>query len=317
MKFTSIDTAEINLSDERFRISYFFSLKSLQQSIKAAGLINPPVLTYRDRQPVIVSGWKRILACQKLSLTPIPVFVCDKDDLETFKISVHENLTHREYCQIEKAEILHKLKLFGEDEDCIVRQFLPLLKIPPTKRHLSIYLTFSRFEPELKKITYDKNMQFNVMQYLVHFKPKERQTLLPFLIPLGQNKQKELLADLYEIIRKEKVSAAKILNTDSIKAIQSNKKLSPLQKADRIRAFLREKRNPTLATWAKAFDAVLKELNLSQGIVITPSPFFEGEDFSLNFDFKSREELIEKLARLKELSAKKELLDLFKFSSDD
>jgi len=41
------------------------------------------------------------------------------------------------------------------------------------------------------------------------------------------------------------------------------------------------------------------------------------EDLSLNFDFKNREEFIQKLDTLKGLSTRKEFLDLFKFSSDD
>lgn len=318
MKFTAVDIATINLKDERFRISYYFSLENLLHSIKETGLLNPPVLTHRDHQPIVVSGWRRILACQKLSMTSIPVFVTDvREDLGAFKIPVYENLAHREYNPLEKAEILRKLKFFGEDKEGILRHFLPLLQIPPTVRHLSLYLSVSRFDPKLKKVIHEKNIPFSVLQLLVQFKTKERTMLLPFLIPLGQNKQKELLTNLFEIARRDKVPVTEILNSGRVKALLSNEKLSSLQKADKFREFLKEKRNPALAAWIKAFDAVLKELNLSEGTVIIPSPFFEGEDFSLNFSFKNQEEFIQKLLGLKQLSTKKEFLELLRFTSDD
>ena len=248
----------------------------------------------------------------------IPVFFTDtSEDLDAFKIPVYESLAHREYNVLEKAEILRKLKLFGEDDECILRHFLPLLQIPPTEMYLSLYLSVSRFDPELKRIIQQKNIPFSILQLLVRFKRKERMTLLPFLIPLGHNKQKELLTNLFEISRRDKVPVTEILDSDKLKTVFSNEKLSPLQKAEEVRRFLREKRNPSLAVWAKAFEAVLKELNLSEGTVITPPPFFEGEDFSLNFSFKNREEFVQKLLRLKELSTKKWFAEMSKFTSDD
>jgi hypothetical protein len=93
MKLERIDINSIDFSDERFRISSFSSLESMVLSIEKIGLINPLLVALRDGGLILVSGWKRAISCQKLSLSPIPVFrIEENDDLSVFKIAFFENL---------------------------------------------------------------------------------------------------------------------------------------------------------------------------------------------------------------------------------
>ena len=142
---------DINLKDERFRISYFFSLESLLLSLKEVGLVNPPLVTYRDHRLVLVSGWKRVLACLELSLTSIPVWVVESDDdLQMFLLAFYENLASREFNLLEKAEILRRLKKLGEKEQKIIRHYFPLLNIPKTSYYFDLYSAISRFPRDVK-----------------------------------------------------------------------------------------------------------------------------------------------------------------------
>ncbi|MFA9455020.1 MAG: ParB N-terminal domain-containing protein, partial [Candidatus Aminicenantaceae bacterium] len=75
MKFTQIDPGEIDLADQRFRVSFSDSFDELVGSIQDLGLLNPPVLARREGRLILVSGWKRVRACRALLLSPIPVFV--------------------------------------------------------------------------------------------------------------------------------------------------------------------------------------------------------------------------------------------------
>ena len=93
--------------------------------------------------------------------------------------------------------------------------------------------------------------------------------------------------------------------------------LSVPQKAENILAFLREARNPSLSLWAKTFEAVLKKLDIEKGIMVDPSPFFEGEDLALHFSFKSRKELLNKLAQVKKLADRSEFDDVFNSPTQD
>ncbi len=318
MKFTNIDINEIDIKDDRFRISYFVSLEDLIESIKTAGLINPPVLSFRGERPVIVSGWRRVLACRKLSFKSIPVFISEEmDDLEAFKLAVYENISIRKYSIVEKAEVLKKIKGFGAGEEEIVRKYLPLLDIPPLLKYLDPYLKIAEFELELKKLIHSRNTDFNVLQLLAEFSPPERTLLLPYILPLGKNKQRALVTTIYELSRKEEMSAADILSLPDVGKISEDEKLSPLLKAERLCFLLEAKRNPVLNSWNNAFDKVLKGLNISSGIVVTPSAFFEKENISLNFSFKNREEFLKKLSELRKIADSKSFSGLFKHFSDD
>ena len=318
MKIEQVPLDSLYLQDERFRISRFFSLDRLILSLKEIGLVHPPLVTWRDNLLILVTGWKRILACLELSLSPVPV-VCleEQSDLKVFLKAFHENLAIREYSLLEKGEILKKLKLFGEKEKSIVRHHLPRLGIPPTAYHLDMYLAFSEFLPDIQRTIHDKQMSFAVLELLASFSSQDRERLLPLLLPLGQNKQKELLEDCREISIREELSAVKILESTDIRKILASKKLSDLQKSNKIRHLLRKKRYPHLSSQQERFDTTLKEVDWPRDVSLEPSRFFEEDKMTIRFNFKNGEELKDTLSKLQEASSKKEFAKIFKPPTDD
>jgi hypothetical protein len=313
MKKKQLALKEIRIKDERFRTSYHFSLQKLKLSLEEIGLLNPPLVTLKDNRFILVSGWKRVLACLELSFTAIPVYVIEhKNELQTFLMALYENMATREFSLMEKAEVLARLKKFGEDEKRIIRHYLPLLDIPQTLSHLDAYLAFSRFEPEMKRAVHEKNMPFSSLKLLEGFTPQEQKLLLPLLLPSGQNKQKELLEDLLEIAKRNNMPAKNILISGEVKAIQDMETLTPLQKADKIRALLREKRYPVFSSWKDSFDSLLKKMKWPREITVNPSPFFEEDNFTVIFSFENQEQFKSNLLKLKELSSRDEFLEVFK-----
>jgi len=313
MRFTQIDPTHIALEDERFRISFFGTEDSaLTRAVRVAGLLNPPVLTLREGRKILVSGWKRVLSCLALKLPQIPVFVSDsQDDLELFSAAVYENASNRSFSAVEKAEILARLLRFGIPEQDLMRRFLPLLEIPPLPASRELYLALSGFSLEEKRIIHEKDMSAAALKHLVRFAPADRPALLSLLRHLGRNKQRELLALVWEIGRREGKIAAQVLAQPQIQSVLRDQALSEPQKADKVIEILRVQRSPTLAAWQNSFAEALKKLHIEKGIVIDPSPFFEGEDLSLHFSFKSREEFLAKLARLKKIADLKDFQGLF------
>jgi hypothetical protein len=313
MKKKKLSLKEIFLEDERFRTSYYFSLEKLILSIQNVGLLSPPLVAFRDKHFILVSGWKRVLACIKLSLSSLHVFVIEEEDeLKTFLMAFYENLAIREFSLLEKSEILSRLKRFGEDEKKIVQHYLPLLDIPSTLSHLESYLAFSKIESGVKRTIYEKNMPFSSVKILAEYTPQERKSLLPLLLASGQNRMKEILEDLKEISRRNDTAPKKILSSKEILNIMESEKLSPLQKADKIRLILRKKRYPALSSRRESFDSLLKKLRLPKTVAVKPSPFFEEDNFSVNFSFGNRKELINSLLKLQELASKQELSAILK-----
>lgn len=318
MKSKYLNLNDIYLKDERFRISYLFSLEKLTLSLKKIGLINPPLVSFRNNHFILVSGWKRVLACIQVSLSSIPVFVVEEEDeLKTFLMAFYENLATREFSLLEKAEILRKLKEFGESERNILEYYMPLLNIPKTLYHLDMFTTFSQFEQELKKVIHEKHIPFTSLEMLAEFNPSERGLLLPLLLPLGQNKQKEILEDLREISLKNDIPADKILKSEEILEVIDSERLSPLQKANKIRLILKKKRYPHFYSWKEAFDLSLKKVRWPKDIAINHSPFFEDENVAVQFRFKNQKEFRSHLLKLREVASKKEFSRLFKLFSDD
>jgi ParB family chromosome partitioning protein len=313
MKREKLALNKIFLKDERFRISYYFDLDKLTTSIKEVGLLNPPLVTLRERRYILVSGWKRVTACLSLSLSPIPVLVVQgKSELEAFLQAFYENLAIREFTLLEKAEIIARLKKFGEDEKRIVRHYLPLLDIPPTLSHLDSHLAFSRFEPGLKKFIYKKNLSFSLVKLFSEFSISERKGFRPLVSPLSQNKMTELLESLMEISKRDELPVRKILGSKEVKEILDSRRLFPLQKADKVRLVLRKKRYPNLSSWEESFDALRKEMRWPREITLSPTPYFEEKKLSVAFNFENQEEFNARLFKLGELASKKEFSEFFK-----
>ncbi len=314
MKRENLALNKIFLKDERFRISYYFDLEKLVASIREIGLLNPPLVTRRNGRFILVSGWKRVMACLSLSLSPIPVLVVQgKGELETFLIAFYENLATGEFSLAEKAEIIARLKKFSEDEKKIVRHYLPLLDIPSTLSHLDSYLAFSQFEPELKKFIHEKNLPFSLAELFSEFYTSERKRLLPLVLPLSQNKMTEFLESLKEISRRDELPVRKILASKEVKDILGSRRLSSLQKADRIRLVLRKKRYPNLSSWEESFDSLRKKMRWPREITLRPTPYFEEKRLSVDFNFEDQEEFKASLLKLEELASKREFSELFKF----
>lgn len=317
MRSENIKLNTIDIQDERFRISCYFDLFALIHSISKIGLIHPPVITYRDGDPVIVTGWKRVLACQSLDLPSIPCFVFEsQDDLEAFRLGLEENLAFRPFTLLEKARILSRLIQLGIPEYDVVKDYLFRLEIPQTLNHLDTYLRIAALDPETKAAIHSKNMVFPVVQLLTGYSEEERHLLLFFLHPLGQNKQRELLQNLLEIAKRDRISVQNVLTGEDVKRIASDQNLSPLQKAEEIRNLIQKKRYPTLSTWKDTFKSQKKDLEWPNDIKIEPSPFFEGEEFTVHFTFKDLDEYRKKLTKLNQLASDEKILQLLKFSPE-
>jgi ParB family chromosome partitioning protein len=313
MTYERLSLAGINLEDDRFRTSYFPDLSRLILSIKKVGLISPPLVRPGKKGYVLVTGWKRVLACRKLRLAEISVLVTEEeDDLQVFLRGFYDNLAAREIPFLEKAEIACKLRSFGVDRTELLKVYLPLLSLPATVAHLEALLGLAEADAALKKFVREKEVPLPVVQALLRFSPAGRKPLFPLLRPLGQNKQREILGNSWEICRRDNVSVRDILSDDEARRALVSKKLSPLQKAERIRGFLRRKRFPHLSFREKEFNSALRKIRCPPGLAIRPSPCFEDERISASFWFKDEREFRAGVKRLGEIAGNKDLAGLFK-----
>jgi hypothetical protein len=265
-----------------------------------------------------VTGWKRIFVCRELSYSSLPVLLLEEpDDLKAFRVALLENRTVRFFHVLEKAGIVKRLKDLGEEKTRIVKAYLPLLDLPPLDDSFRLLLKISGLGIEEKEKIFETNMSLAVIQKLVGFSDGERKMLYPLILPLGQNKQKELLESLYEISKRDGLPVREILSGERIRTVKADDKLSPLQKADRVRQLLKKRRFPMYSARKEEFNSSRRKIGWPEDIGISPAPYFEEEGISVEFSFDSKEELIKKLKDLHSAAAHKDFSGLLGTPSDE
>jgi hypothetical protein len=311
-KLKQLDLHELNLEDTRFRISEFFSSDRLALSIKKIGLLYPLLVTLRKGRFVLVSGWKRLSACLKLGISRAPALILDEpDDLKAFLFGLYENLAGREFPLLEKAEIVARLDAFGMAGSKIMKDILPLLQIPPTAFYLDSFLSISRLDSIAKKAIAAKNLPFPIARMLAEFQTEDLEKIIPLLLPLGQNKQREVLEDLLEISKRKNIFPRHILETPGIRAVLQSSKWPPVQKSERVHLALRRERFPHLTAWEESFQSALRELGWPRGISLEPAAYFETDDMEASFRFKGEKEFQARLRQLLDVSSRQEFQKIF------
>lgn len=103
-----IKDIEIN-KDQPRKLFNEDSLQELADSITQHGVIEPLVVTKRDKYYLLVSGERRWRAAMKAGLKEVPVVVKDYTDQEILEIGIIENIQREDLNPIEEAQAYKKL----------------------------------------------------------------------------------------------------------------------------------------------------------------------------------------------------------------
>lgn len=104
-----IDIDKIIIKD-RIRKDYG-NIEELADDIKENGLINPPVVTERNGQLILIAGERRTRACKYLKYPQIEVRVMPvKDALHQLKLEISENENRKDFSFSEKMQWAEQLK---------------------------------------------------------------------------------------------------------------------------------------------------------------------------------------------------------------
>jgi len=85
------------------------ALRSLSDSIKEKGVLQPLLVRRRNGKYEIIAGERRWRAAQMAGLKKVPVVIKDLNDQETLEIALIENLQRENLSAIEEAEGLNRL----------------------------------------------------------------------------------------------------------------------------------------------------------------------------------------------------------------
>ncbi len=313
-----IPLQQIDLLDETFSVNYLPDLQKLRSSIKEIGLIQPVLLRKKSGRYQIVCGFRRISVKMELGKSEIESRVFEEkeaDEFQLFSLSLQENLTTRGFNTVEKAIALEKLiRRFRIDSDTIIKTFLPLFSLEPNEKILNTFLSLAGMEDGIKEYVLKEEVSRSNIRKLANLTPDDRMAILSLLSPLklGENRLREILSFLEEISGRNQCKAKEIVQRADIQVILSQREFTPSQKTERIKKVLMDLRYPTMHQLEEEFQKKRKDLNLPSRISLHHSPFFEGKELRVEFQFETIEEYRATLDTLSSLADKKEFEEMVK-----
>src|SRR4030043_1707258 len=312
-----IPLQEIDLSDETFSVNFMPDLQGLRSSIKTIGLIQPVLLRKKEDQYQIVCGFRRISVLKELGIREVESRILgesERDELELFSISLHENLTSRGFNSVEKAITLYKLvHHFQIEPSAVIQRYLPLFSLEPNEKILGTYLSLAEMEDEVKRYVLKEEVSRSNIRRLATLSSDDRRALLSLIFPLklGENRLREMLTLLNEIAHREQASIKEIIDRPEIQAFLSQKELTPIQRTERVKRVLMGLRYPKMRRMEEEFEKKRKELNLPSGVSLHHPPYFEGKGLRIEFQFQTLEEFRSIVRSLSLLSDREEFKEIF------
>ncbi len=259
---------------------------ALQASIAKVGVLHPPVLVQtKEKTCDIVSGRKRV-RCAQLSgmatlfcavlpeTTPVKTLltVLLEDQAATGPLSQPEAATFIKLCRdhLDKAEAL---EMFRQG---------PLPQMDP--QHLLRLLAFDNLL--LRRLHFGQ-LTDRIVPDLLWFDDEARNRIVCLIdvLQLGANKQKRLISLCRDIMQREDILLASLLDDTDIMQIIEHPAMNTPQKINRLFEILRKRCFPRSTAAMEIFCSRVRELSLPRAFTLTPSPYFERDEVTLSIGF--------------------------------
>lgn len=309
---------EVDFDDQSYIFTFEPSLSAISQSIQRIGLLHPPLLEQKALGRYrIVCGLKRLLALRQLKFTDFPARICySQDDAPTVDrlvLALYDNLGTRPLNLIEKAQFIYKMiRAFGVPHQEILATYLPLLELGANPQVLERLLALNELEDYVKRAVVKATVTVDMALSLLRRQPAERRALFDLFqtLRLGSNRQRELFKLLIDLSALTEQPIPDLLQMPAIAAILENSELDHVLKTQRLKQQLLRLRFPRLAQAEANFYQLKRSLKLPPNLILQPPPFFEGDRFKLEMQFKDAREFKKLLATLTAIAETKQLEQL-------
>lgn len=315
-----IQTTEINVADDSFRVTFAPRLDALKCSIKNIGVINPITLRHTQEGTYqIVTGYKRLLACQELNRQTIPALIYEPHDLspmQAFLYNFHDNVFTRHFNIVEKFNICDKLlKVYAVTEEDVVKQYLPLLGEESSYKILHQFLSLAQLIEPMKAHVVDKEMALSSATRIAEFSPSTQSALFNVLTHINPstNKLNELLTLIREIAARDGTSVEEILQRYQLLTIVADPAVAAPEKVTALRQTLRSVRLPHLTQRQTQLTSLIQNLQLPQTARLVADPYFEDPKLKLEYQFSAPEELNALISKLQEAFEKQQWQKIFEW----
>ncbi len=298
-----IPLADINLGDERFRITTRRDGGDLHPSIRRFGLRAAPLVLPGSPGFIIVSGFRRIAACRNLGWDSIRARVLPKTSpYECSLMAVAANSLERPLNLIETSRALQLLDQYAPGGQ-VLPEDKAALGLPTHAGMAARLKTLCRLPAEVQEAVLEETLSFAMACEIGLL---EAGLAVAFARLFGRlkpslNKQREIVTLVAEIARREGIDPLQVLAEDRLSRLLDAEDLDRNQKTQRIRRLLRQRRFPARVAAEDNFQCLRQRLKLGDNLQLAPPKDFEGTRFTLTLNFERLEEVSRLRVKLDEL----------------
>jgi len=304
-KLIEISIADFNLNDDLFRFSYPDENAELEKSISEYGVTSPVSVKEEDKGTFrVISGFRRIIIAKKLNYSTIPAIAVTKNNLDCFRLAVADTLSQRSLNIFEVSVVLDKLiNCFGINKSEAESFYLPLLGYNPNKKILDNLLFINEFSDSQKQKLFSLNTE---PEKLFAFKLADKSTWDSYIEILSNlrpsaNKLKQIIDLVKELAQKKNSNELEIIQCPKVQSIIKDSKKNSSQNLNSLRIHLEEKRNPLFTKVNEYFRKNISLLKMNNNIKLNHPSNFEGNQYSININFKNKTDLKKAVSNLNDV----------------
>lgn len=299
----SIRLDQIDLEDDGYRITTPQDKPPLASSVSRLGVICPVVVKRTTDQFVIVSGFRRVAASRRSTCSTIPCHILPAVTPAPVcaEIAITDNITQRSLNFVEQARCLELLMATTGGINP-AKAAAEKVGLAFNKSLIAKLKSISAAPDIVKTGLVTGTLSLPVVLALSDFSRDDVLSLARLFerLPMGLNKQREILQNAREIAIREDVTVRCVLEDDALRAILLDGELDGNQKARQIRMHLKRRRFPRIVKAEEAFSEGVRKLGLGGEVQVAPPPGFEGSTITMTIrvnDLKSLKRAHHKLTR--------------------
>jgi ParB family chromosome partitioning protein len=206
--------------------------------------------------------------------------------LQCAEIAITDNVSRRDLNTVEQAKSLHLITKASKDAT-VSPEMAALLGVPLNTAFICKMRTLLAASETIQNGIITGNIALPIAMMLSDLSPGNAEAVATLfnILPMGLNKQREILLHLYEISARDDIPVRQLLEDERIQFILNRGDMDGNQKTRNLRLYLKKRRYPRLVEIEKQFHDKILALKLGEDIQIMPPTNFEGNTCNMTIRF--------------------------------
>jgi hypothetical protein len=318
---TSVPLASIVWDNPAYFFRFCLDDNRLTVSLSQTGMLSAPGVIEREGRYVILYGFKRLHAWQRLGHTTVMAncyaYGLSSSEIAELIMADNQAAAFHPLEQVQLCALIAGLTGLSSREmlqtDIASRMGLSL-----SLKYFEFAQRMPRLDQRVKQAWWEGYLSTEKVMVLAALNPDEQEAVCAALIAshtdLSKSAWQELADILRDLGRLHKETWAQALAAPEIAAITLHKGLTPQQKGEHVLKQLRCQRYPRLMQALSQFETEKGRLlaPFPQQASVAAAPYFEGEDLTLSLRAKDEPELASLCRHYLEAAEHGELARIFR-----